>query len=187
MEKVGKKPLDEPVNKKRWVILFSAFGVVIVGLVISIVVVVATRGGGESADENISEYDKAFMVYSVDNSEVAKTIANQNPDSEQILELIKERIDAASDEMAKAMLEEDYYSMIVSLYGDNIDTVKKEEVLNGLIRADTVLKTASSAVTVANIAFLYNDRGLWEKYRAIAKQRDPQIEDIQDAIERGSE
>ena len=184
MEKVGKKPLGEPVDKKRWVILFSAFGVVIVGLIIAIIAVAANRGDGKPVSEEISEYDKAFMVYSVDNSEVATTIANQNLNSEQILGLIKEKIDTATDEMAKAMFEEDYYSMMVSVYGIDVDAAKKEEILNGLMRADGVLKTASSAVSVANVALIYNNQEIWEKYRAIAKQRDPNIEDIQDAMER---
>ena len=173
MENVG--------NKKAWIAVFSVFGVVIVGLVIAIIAVAINRNNSSEVAENIdSEYDEALTIYFNDNGEISDTAISQKLDIQETLKLLKEKIDVAENEMTKAMLEKDYYLIEFSL-NDN-DDAKKNEILNGLIRVDEILKTADSSEAVANVAFAYHDFDMYDKYVAITKERNPDFQSVYDAI-----
>ena len=183
VESVGEKP----INKKKWVILFSVLGALIVGLIIAIVVVLIIRNNKpQDVTQSISqEYNEALTVYFDDNENIADAIVEQNLDSEGMLKLIKEKIDVAENEMVKAMLEEDYYMTLFSIYG--ADESKKDEILNGLIKVEEVLKTAEASEAVANIAFAYYDFDMYQKYVDITKERNPAFKSIYDVIEETEE
>ena len=179
MENVGNSGV---VNKKPWIIGFSVVGVVIVGLVIAIVVVSVVRNtNSREASEDVLEANDAISVYFDDNGEIAKTIVDEKLDGDAILKLIKEKIDTAEDETVKAMLEEDYYTTMFSVYG--ADATKKDEILNGLIRVDELLHTFDSAEAVATMALAYSDFDLYQKYVTILKELDPNYQSAYEAVE----
>lgn len=182
VESVGEKP----INKKKWIILFSVFGVLIVGLIIAIVVVLIIRNNNtQEVPEVNDEYNGALMLYLDDNEDIATTVAAQELDGEGMLKLLKEKIDSEENEMTRAMLEQDYYMTLFAV--DVSDTSKKDEILNGLIRVEEILKTASASEAVANIALAYGDFDLYYKYADITKERDPDYKTIYEMAEEFSE
>lgn len=184
MENVGKKPgksVGKLTVKSKWIILFSVFGVAIVGLVIAIVVVLANRNNSQEVTNSVSQqYDEALSIYFDDNEAIAGEIVAQDLQGEALLNAIKAKIEAAENEMARAMLESDYYYMMIAVYGEEAN---KDEIVNGLIKVDDILKTGKSAESVANAGIFYHDYDLYEKYIKIAKERDPEIKSIDDTLE----
>lgn len=192
VENVGKKPkksVKKLTTKSKWIILFSVFGVAIVGLVIAIVVVLVNRNNDDDSQEIVDNsnqtYDEALQIYLDDNEEISGLIVENNLEGEAMLKLLKEKIDTTENEIVKAMLEKDYYMTMIAVYG--VDKSKKDEILDGLVRVDEVLQTSDSAESVVNAAIGYNDYKLWERYIAIAKERDPDYQSIFDIIEEDSE
>lgn len=192
VENVGKKPkksVKKLTTKSKWIILFSVFGVAIVGLVIAIVVVLVNRNNDDDSQEIVDNsnqtYDEALQIYLDDNEEISGLIVENNLEGEAMLKLLKEKIDTTENEIVKAMLEKDYYMTMIAVYG--VDKSKKDEILDGLVRVDEVLQTSDSAESVVNAAIGYNDYELWERYVAIAKERDPDYQSIFDIIEEDSE
>lgn len=184
VEKVGKKPRKSAkklTTKTKWIILFSVLGAAIVGLVIAIIVVLVVRGNNApEVTEEITEYDEALGEYFDDNDDVATAIVDQQLDGEGILKLIKEKIDVAENEMAKAMLEEDYYMTMFAVYG--ADESKKDEIINGLIEVEKILGDSKSAESVAAAALGYRDFDIYKKYVEIVKERNPDYQSIYDML-----
>ena len=166
MENVGKKPLDEPVDKKRWVILFSAFGVVIVGLIIAIIVVAANRGGSKPVNEDVSK-DEIYRDYLKDIDEINDIVADEEYNPERVLSLYTEKIDATKDRTLKLLLKKDYYYMLSVYYEDGV----REEVLKNLIEIDNELQAVDTALMIANRAGYYGNEELRSKYNEIADER----------------
>ena len=175
---VGEKP------KTMWAILFSVLGVLIVVLIIAIAAVLISRNNNNSqevAEDSDPEYNEAVSTYFNDNEEIAAEIANQGLDGNALMDLIKKKIDTTENEITKAMLEQDYYMTMFSTYG--ADEGKKDEILNGLIKVDEVLKTVESAENVANIALAYYDFDTYDKYVEIIREKNPDYKSIYDMIE----
>lgn len=187
VENVGKKPKSAKklTTKNKWIILFSVFGVVIVGLVIAIVVVLVNRNNPQEVAENDESYNEAFSLYADDNEEIANLIVEQDLSDEEMLKLLKEKVDAAENEKTKAMLEVDYYLTMFAVQGR--DEGKKEEIMNGLIGAYDVLHTFDAAQAVANSAFAYDDLDLYNEYVKIMKEINPSYKSFFDALEEMSE
>ncbi|MBR3269648.1 hypothetical protein IKG07_00085 [Candidatus Saccharibacteria bacterium] len=176
VEKVGE-------DRKKWVVLLSVLGVIIVGLVVAIVVILVTRNNEPQIAPSVNdEYDETLFAYYVDNEEIADRIVKENLEGEDLLKVIKEKIDAAENRGARAMLEQDYYLTMFATYGPD-DETKKEEIMNGLIRANDVLLTARSAEMVATTALSYHDYATYEQYIGIAKDRDPSIKSIDEMLD----
>jgi hypothetical protein len=83
--------------------------------------------------------------------------------------------------MVKAMLEQDYYMTMFSVYGP--DENRKDEILNGLIRADEILHNYKSADSVASVALAYYELDLYNKYVDIIKKIDPNYKSFYDVLE----
>ena len=173
----SKKTRKKMATKTKWIILFSGFGVLIIGLVIAIVVVAVTRGSADSPQTtpviepggmNDEELDIKYNEISADIIGKMLNEGEQQYSGEDILELYKQKIEEISDKRLKAMIEADYYTMMLSVYPDED---KKGEIMDGLIKTDDVLRTARSALMVANGASWYNDSELEEKYTNIAYDR----------------
>lgn len=169
-------------NKKAWIALFSVLGVVIAGLIIAIIVVVATR----SKPEEIAQEDSgALAIYLNGNEEITKIILGEKLESEATLGLISEKIEMADNDITKAMLKRDYYLTMLSIYG--ADESKKDEILNGLIWVEDILQTSDSAENLVNAALAYQDFDLYRKYITVAKERDPSYQSIYDITKGASE
>ncbi|MDO5480160.1 MAG: hypothetical protein Q4F58_00595 [Candidatus Saccharibacteria bacterium] len=182
VESVGEKP----INKKKWIILFSVLGVLIVGLIIAIVVVVINRNNSpETTEYTDQEYNDVLVLYFDDNEEIATTVVNQELNGEDMLKLLKEKIDDEKNEKTRAMLEEDYYTIMFSIYGK--DESKRDEIINGLMRVEEILQTAESAEAVADAALGYNELDLYNKYVAFAKERNPDYKSVYEMVEGLSE
>lgn len=183
VENVGKKPnrsAKKMTTKTKWIILFSVLGAVIVGLVIAIIVVVVNRDNALEVTEEVSEYDEALAIYLDDNAEVATAVVNQDLDGEGMLKMLKEKVNAADNEITKAMLEEDYYMTMFAVYG--ADESKKDEIINGLIEVEKILGDSRSAESVAAAALGYRDFDVYKKYVEIIKERNPEYESIYDIL-----
>lgn len=116
----------------------------------------------EVVDEVIVAYDKAV-------SDVREKIVAENiEDLTAIANLYKQAADAAENEKVKAMLMLNYYNNIMN---NNVDEVTKNEILNGVVTTDDMLKTYTSAITVSKIADFYGNTEIAEQYREIAKER----------------
>jgi Na+-transporting methylmalonyl-CoA/oxaloacetate decarboxylase gamma subunit len=179
-----KRPAKKLTTKNKWIILFSTFGVVIVGLVIAIVVVLVTRGLSaaeeaakqkEAEQAETQEYtpkektegEKIYEEVSTNiNSKLDDVYAG---DQEEIFSVYEEYINLTTNEEAKALLQLDYYQMVM-LYDFNRE--KGQEVLDNLVKIDDSLKGVNSAATILNAAEYYGDTGLYERYASILIERE---------------
>ena len=185
MERADEKPL----NKKNWVILFSVFGVAIVGLVIAIVVILIARNNKpeEEIDPHQNEMEIEIKEKSEAEEEYEKTMNFINielgdtnaEDIDEISRVYGYYIDHMSNQEARAMMEVDYYQMLM-IYDTNKE--KKQEILSSLIRIDGEVQTLNSAATVINAAGYYDDNAIYNKYNQILLERaemeglDPSVE-----------
>ena len=187
VENVGNNPSEKPVNKRFWIIVFSAIGVVIVGLIIAIIVVSINRnssedplakdpsqaedsGDGSENPDDSDEPSEEETLY----QEISYTIRDalteiDAEDSEQIFAIYKEHIDDTSDVRVKAMIEIDYYGVVMA-YDENKE--RGNEVLDRLTKIDEGLKTISSAASVMNAADYYGNTDLYNQYNAILIDRE---------------
>lgn len=166
---------NSDASKRILFLVFLALGALIVVLIITIAVVIVKNHDRnvEVVEQNINELEnvEATSIYTNDVGDIAKTIVEQESDDVDVLKLYEEKISSTDDLVAKALLENDYYAIMASTYGvDN--SSKKEEVLNGLKRTDDILQTYDSAMSMANVAFYYDDYELCKTYINIAKERD---------------
>ena len=194
------KPVGEkPIDKKKWVILFSAIGVVIVGLAVAIIVVLATRnntssnnnGGGNTnnnssnnAGQDTAPSKEELALYDEGMNEVmSNSVLTGNASIGDVVAMIKEKMDAETNEKVKALYAIDYY-----MYYSGLDAnkEKKDEILNGLIEADKIVQSTNSAATIITVASFYEDQDLVDRYSSIMEERITQRE-AEDAekIEKG--
>ena len=176
MEKVGENSSDGAINKKKWAILFSVFGVVIVGLVVAIVVVKNLRKVEPEEYEVVAEGE----YYAVSSEIWNEIIENSSEmDEEKMLALYERNIEAATDEDVKSMLTMDYYES-VTMY--DLDGDRKDEVMEAMLAADEKLKTPLSASKIISMAISYNNQELEEKYRSILEERISMMDDSTEGI-----
>lgn len=189
----SKKTRKKMATKTKWIILFSGFGVLIIGLVIAIVVVAVNRGSGANdllskpvVEEGGMNDEELNATYGDFAQEINNKMSNvdEQYSGEDILNIYMQKIEEVTDKRLKAMIEQDYYTMMLAVYpGDE----KKEEIINGLIAADAILKTPRSALMVANGASWYNDTELAEKYTNVAYDRMGLTEEVKKTIQAENE
>lgn len=179
VENVGNNPVEMPVNKKKWAILFSAFGVLIVGLVIAIIVVVVMRDNKPAVEEpeptdtptyTQKEKSEGEQIYEQASVAIADNLDGVDAEDEsEIFNIYNEYINVVTNEEAKALLRLDYYQAVM-----NYDTDKKQkkEVLDAVVEIDGILKTIESGIVVINAADYYEDSALYEKYNEIVNERE---------------
>lgn len=169
--------VEKPVNKKKWAILFSVLGVIILGLIIAIVVILIVRNNTPSvADETNEpveyvpkEQTEGEQIYEQVMASISSKLDDvYADDTEEIFAIYDEYMELVQNEEAKALLTLDYYQLVM-LYDTNKE--KKQEVLNTLIKTDSFLKGLDSAASVINAASYYGEDDLVEEYNRIMVER----------------
>lgn len=178
----SKKTRKRMATKTKWIILFSGFGVLIVGLVIAIVVVAATRTTsveddsckpvGEMTEQEI--IDRALAVAESDYSVIYEAIneviqSMQEPTEEDIVSLYEHYIGETESEYAKAMLQSD---LLLILMGYDTENVEGDRLIEEAQIVDEVLKTPNSAALIMNLAQAYGRTELYDRYEEIMIQRE---------------
>ncbi|MBQ3440847.1 hypothetical protein IJG27_00850 [Candidatus Saccharibacteria bacterium] len=165
---------DGTGGNKPLAILLTVMGVVITGLIITIVVVVINRNnkedfGDEYEDGEVAYASPVYESYDKLAEEFSIALAEMdNPTTAEILALYRTYIDRAENEEVRAMLMVDYYMIMMS--GD-LGGGQKTEILDGLVAADAIVKSVKSASAVVMAADLYKDEELKVKYQALADVR----------------
>lgn len=186
MENVGRdtdvSSVADKKNKKKIIIFASVFAVVVIGLVIAIVVVLNNRRddnvleeSGDTTEENSN--DQVMYTFEDITREITLKIVEADEAAgedgegmsiEELLNLYQEKIDSTEDARLKAMLQIEYYMVKLS---QNPGEENKDEILNGVIAADKILKTSDSALRVSNVAYYYGDEALGDQYYRLANER----------------
>ncbi|MBO7657426.1 hypothetical protein J6S55_02195 [Candidatus Saccharibacteria bacterium] len=160
-------------NKTLFIVL-GVFGVLIVGLVIAIAIVKSLPkkveeiaddepvGVGQISSAEIKEYTGYYEAIS---AELSKIYAD---DEQGMLDVYQRYINNTEDEKVKAMLEMDYYNIVMAY---DTDKTKAEEVVAKAIEIDDVLKTIDSGVFVLNVASNYGNEDLVRQYDSILNER----------------
>ena len=187
MENVGRdtgaSSVADKKNKKKIIIFVSVFAVVVVGLVIAIVAVLVNRGNKnvsvsdeidgtveETSDEAMNTFEDIAreITLKVVEADEAAGEDSTGMSIEELLGLYQEKINSVDDVKVKAMLQAEYYMVKLS---QNPGEEAKDEILNGLIEVDKILKTSDSALRVSNAASFYGDQDLADRYYVIASER----------------
>lgn len=179
---VGKKPAKKLTTKTKWIILFSSFGVVIMGLVVAIVVVLVTRNNniednsckpaGEMTEKEIRERALAVAEsdYTVIYEAINKVIQSmQEPTEEDVVPLYEYYIGETESEYAKAMLQSD---LLLTLMGYDTENTDGDRLIEEAQVVDDVLKTPNSAALIMNLAQAYGKVELYNQYEEIMIQRE---------------
>lgn len=169
--------VEKPVDKKKWVILFSILGVMILGLIIAIVVILIVRNNNPVASDEPNEPVEYVPKEQTEGEQIHEQVMASissklddvyADDTEEIFAIYDEYMELVQNAEAKALLTLDYYQLIM-LYDTNKE--KKQEVLTTLIRTDSFLKGLDSAASVINAASYYEDDALVEEYNNIMIER----------------
>lgn len=169
----SKKTRKKMATKTKWIILFSGFGVLIVGLVIAIVVILATRGSADTnqvsnATGGISD-EEADAIYDEGINELMNSFTlDENTSFESIVAAIKEKMDTATDDKVRARYAIDYYSYLPIL---NQDVESMDEIIEALVEADSIVQTTHSASAVMTMANFYGNQDLYDRYANILHER----------------
>lgn len=172
-------------SKKKIIIFASVFATIVVALIVAIVVILVNRGNGqtevmnnnieettqETSDEEAqNEFNEAVGGIAMKIAEAMETAGEdgEGMSVDEILNLYQEKIDATNNRRAKAMLRGEYYMVKLS---QNPGEDAKDEILNGLIDVDKILKTSTSALNVSNVASYYGDEETADKYYVTAMER----------------
>ena len=173
MESSGAAVENASKNKTLFIVL-GVFGVLIVGLVIAIAIVKSLPkkveeiaddepvGVGQISSAEIKEYTGYYEAIS---AELSKIYAD---DEQGMLDVYQRYINNTEDEKVKAMLEMDYYNIVMAY---DTDKTKAEEVVAKAIEIDDVLKTIDSGVFVLNVASNYGNEDLVRQYDSILNER----------------
>lgn len=165
VESTGATASDASKNKILFVIL-GVLGVAIVGLTIAIIVVKSMPKGDK--DDERGPVNVAYDNYENVRQEIVDAVADSDSDDTEIIELYQTNINEAKDEQTKAYLMKDYYEEIMA---QDIEMVKGNEVIDGLVGVDKILNDATSAMAVWSAAEYYGITDIANKYKSISEER----------------
>lgn len=183
VESTGNKPVEKPVEKKKWVILFASLGIAIIGLVIAIAVVAIVKNNTRTGDDSNTstgemteaERKKKFLKEAEDDymavSEAINKVVSyiEVPDQSELISTYEYYIGQAESEYAKAMLQSD---LLLILMGYDTDKIKGDELIDEAKAVDEILGTPNSAALIMNLASAYDKTELYEEYEKILIQRE---------------
>lgn len=177
--------LEKKSNKTRLILIIIVVLMLLAGGIVAVVMMNGGKGNNTPPavptddlnvdDENGEKEDptgilKATADYDKIIEGINEKILNEGiEDSEAIIALYKEKLDAAEDEKVKAMLTLDYCQLIKN---DEADENTKKEVLDTLVKADNILQTYVSAATVSKIATYYGDTAMADRYSKLSIERE---------------
>ena len=179
MESKGRERKNE--KKILMIVLGSLCFIAVVLIVIILVVANLPKNSSDSdtAVENetvVEETAPDYAQIAASHEEYLKVIESINEalntealnGLDKVLETYQQYIDSAENEYVKDMLRVDYYSVIKNF---DIDKVRGDEVINGLLEIDASLKNINAAVAVVNAATYYERVDLAQQYRNILNDR----------------
>ena len=149
LDGAGEQPANKSINKKKWIILFSIIGVVIVGLVIAIIVVLVNRGNGgtqtNQTTENVTGEISDEEADAIHDEEINKLMSGfvleEGVSIEDMVAAIKEKMDATTDKKLKARYAIDYYTYLPIL---DQDLENMDKIIKAMIEADNIVKNTNS-------------------------------------------
>lgn len=180
MESSGAAVENAPKNKTLFIVL-GVFGVLIVGLVIAIAIVKSLpKGGGD--DDSFEDVDFETMVKNYENyddivNEISNKINSDQLTAQDTMALYRSYIDATNNAIVKAMLNSDYYLLLME---QDVEKQWKEDIVSQLISDDDIIRTENSALIVAMAAGYYQDEELMQQYNNIAAERATTEQRIED-------